>query len=114
LIEYLLTFLFFRACIVFLKRSLLARDKAHGEGAGGSAIQIQKQMDASQTLDKLLALEPRPEYKRYAQFFMDMRNLMAPTFDLVSFEASVCNTLAPIAPYLVYMLEQRKEAVLSL
>eukprot|EP01122_Echinamoeba_exundans_P011282 TRINITY_DN4432_c0_g2_i1.p1 TRINITY_DN4432_c0_g2~~TRINITY_DN4432_c0_g2_i1.p1 ORF type:complete len:2537 (+),score=455.07 TRINITY_DN4432_c0_g2_i1:648-7613(+) len=103
-----------QACIVFVKRSLLARDKAHGESSGSSAIQIQKQMDASQTLDKLLSLELRPEYKRYAQLFMDMKNLMAPTFDLVSFEASVCNTLAPIAPYLVYMLEQRKEAVLSL
>lgn len=100
--------------MVFLKRSLLARDKSHGESSASSAQQIQKQMDAAQAHEKLLGMEKQPQYQRYAGFFTEMQSLMAPTFDFVSFEAAVCNSLAPIAPYLIYMLEQRKEAVLSL
>lgn len=92
----------------------MARDKTHGAETTSSAALVQKQVDASQSLDKMLALANQPQYKRYQQFFDDMRSLLAPTFDIVSFEASVCNTLAPIAPYLVHMLEQAKEAVLSM
>lgn len=78
-----------------------------------TAVQIQKQMDATQAHEKLLSLVSQLQFKRYTEFFIEMQPLLAPTYDLVSFEAAVCNTLAPIAPYLVYMLEQRKDAVLS-
>jgi len=60
-----------------------------------------KPVDLSAELDRLLSLRTNPKYSRYSDFFNQMESILSPVFDITSFQISIVNQLAPIAPYLL-------------